>query len=74
MRYKNNKTLKRCEIHYYYYIPDLYSAIFMPIMFKAALHSFAATRAQVHRLPVQIQSDLIRGIDEAKPLEERHIN
>ena len=31
--------------------------------FKGALHSVAATRAQVHPLPVQIQRDLTRGTD-----------
>ena len=42
--------------------------------FKGALHSIAATWAQVHPLPVQIQSDLTRGTDETKPPEERHRN
>ena len=56
---------------YYYYIPDLYSAPFVSITFKGALHSFATTRAHVHPLPVQIQSDLTRGTDETKSPEER---
>ena len=29
--------------------------------FKGALHCVAATKAQVHPLPVQIQCDLVRG-------------
>ena len=46
----------------------------MRTTFKGALHSFAATRAQKHPLPVQIQSDLTRGTDETEPPEERHRN
>ena len=39
--------------------------------FKGALHSIAATRAQMHPIPVQLQHDLSRGTDSEKaPMSE----
>ena len=59
-------TLCHYYYYYYYYIPDLYSARFIQNTFTGALHRppiVAATRAQVHPLPLQIQRDLTRGTD-----------
>ena len=55
-------------------IPYLYSALFMRHTFKCALHSGAATVAQVHPLPIQIQRDQTRGLTERKPPQGEEIN
>ena len=42
------------EIIITYIIPELYCALFIRNTFKGAFHRVAATRAQVHPLPMQL--------------------